>query len=144
MAILKAMMMVMKKDGKQMTRTKLFTILLLITLLTTGCDIGYMHNPQPEPPPPKEYEVLSVSTYVAVSTNGWGAVIDQYPAYYFTYIDENGVLHNETIHHTEQGLWKVCIGEENKYVEKENSGCRYLYLTEETLRNMSGLGVRSE
>lgn len=128
-----------------MTRTKLFTILLLIMLLMTGCDIGYMNNPQPEPLQ-KEYEVLNVGNYMEVSTNGFGAVINQYPAYYFTYIDENGVLHDETIHHTEQGLWKVCIGEENKYVEKENRGgtYRYLYLTKETLRNMSGLGVRSE
>ena len=145
MAILKAMMMVMKKDGKQMTRTKLFTILLLIMLLMTGCDIGYMNTPQTEQLQ-KEYEVLNVGNYMEVSTNGFGAVINQYPAYYFTYIDENGVLHDETIHHTEQGLWKVCIGEENKYVEKENRGgtYRYLYLTKETLRNMSGLGVRSE
>lgn len=122
-----------------MVKTNLSFLLLLIMLLMTGCDIGYMHNPQPEPPPPKEYEVLNVGNYMEVSTNGLGAVIDQYPAYYFTYIDENGVLHDETIHHTEQGLWKVRIGEEDKYVEKENRGgtYRYLYLTEETLRNMS-------
>lgn len=128
-----------------MTKTNLSFLLLLIMLLITGCDIGYMHNPRPEPLQ-KEYEVLNIGNYMEVNTNGWGVVINQYPAYYFTYIDENGVLHDETIHHTEQGLWKVCIGEENKYVEKEDRGgtYRYLYLTKETLRNMSGLGVRSE
>lgn len=128
-----------------MVKTNLSFLLLLTMLLMTGCNVGYMHNPQSEPLQ-KEYEILNVGTYMEVSTNGFGAVIDQYPAYYFTYIDENGVLHDETIHHTEQGLWKVCIGEENKYVEKENRGgtYRYLYLTEETLRNMSDLGMRSE
>ena len=69
-----------------MTKTKLLTILLLAMLLITGCDIGYMYNPQPEPLQ-KEYEVLNVGNYMEVSTNGFGAVIDQYPAYYFTYID---------------------------------------------------------
>lgn len=123
-----------------MVKANLSFLLLLTMLLMTGCDIGYMHNPQPEPPPPKEYEILNVGTYMEISTNGWGAVIDQYPAYYFTYIDENGVLHDETIHHTEHGIWKVCIGEENKYVKKE--AYRYLYLTKETLRNMSNLNVR--
>ena len=127
-----------------MTKTKLLTILLLAMLLITGCDIGYMYNPQPEPLQ-KEYEVLNVGNYMEVSTNGFGAVIDQYPAYYFTYIDGKGVLHDETIHHTEQGLWKVCIGEENKYVEKENRGgtYRYLYLTEETLKGMNNYEQRN-
>lgn len=123
-----------------MVKANLSFLLLLTMLLMTECDIGYMHNPQPEPPPPKEYEILNVGTYMEISTNGWGAVIDQYPAYYFTYIDENGVLHDETIHHTEHGIWKVCIGKENKYVKKE--AYRYLYLTKETLRNMSNLNVR--
>jgi hypothetical protein len=127
-----------------MVKTKLLTILLLIMFLMTGCDIGYMNNPQPEPLQ-RECEVLSVGTYMEISTSGWGAVIDQYPAYYFTYIDENGVLHSETIHHTEQGLWKVCIGEENKYVEKENKGSTYyyLYLTEETLKGMNNYEQRN-
>lgn len=132
--------------GKAITnaKTNLSFLLLLIMLLMTGCDIGYMNNPQPEPLQ-KEYEVLNVGNYMEVSTNGFGAVINQYPAYYFTYIDENGVLHDETIHHTEQGLWKVCIGEENKYVEKENRGgtYRYLYLTEETLKGMNNYEQRN-
>lgn len=121
-----------------MIKTNLSFLLLLTMLLMTGCDIGYMYNPQPEPLQ-KEYEVLNVGNYMEASTNGFGAVIDQYPAYYFTYIDENGVLHDETIHHTEQGLWKVYLGEENKYVEKKVRAnlYRYLYLTEETLRGMS-------
>ena len=122
-----------------MIKTKLLTILLLTMLLITGCDIGYMNNPQPEPPPPKEYEVLSVIPYIEVDTNGYGAVLSQDLGYAFTYIDENGVLHNDTIYHTEYGIWKVCIGEENKYVEKKVRAnlYRYLYLTEETLRGMS-------
>lgn len=128
-----------------MVKTKLLTILLLIMFLMTGCNVGYMNNPQPEPLQ-REYEVLSVGTYMEINTGGrWGAIIDQYPAYYFTYIDENGVLHSETIHHTEQGLRKVCIGEENKYVEKENKGSTYsyLYLTKETLKGMNNYEQRN-
>ena len=127
--------------GKAITnaKTNLSFLLLLIMLLMTGCDIGYMNNSQPEPPPPKEYEVLSVIPYIEVDTNGYGAVVSQNPGYAFTYIDENGVLHNDTIYHTEYGIWKICIGEENKYVEKKVRAnlYRYLYLTEETLRGMS-------
>ena len=60
-----------------MIKTKLLTILLLTMLLITGCDIGYVNNPQPEPPPPKEYEVLSVIPYIEVDTNGYGAVLSK-------------------------------------------------------------------
>lgn len=128
-----------------MIKTKLLTILLLTMLLITGCNIGYMNNPQPEPPPPKEYEVLSVIPYIEVNTNRYGGVTSQKLGYAFTYVDENGVLHNDTIYHTEQGLWKVCIGEENKYVEKENKGSTYyyLYLTEETLKGMNNYEQRN-
>jgi hypothetical protein len=133
--------------GKAMAnaKTNLSFLLLLIMLLMTGCDIGYMNNPQPEPPPPKEYEVLSVIPYIEVDTNGYGAVLSQDLGYAFTYIDENGVLHNDTIYHTEYGIWKVCIGEENKYIveDKGFDTYRYLYLTEEILKGMNNYEQRN-
>lgn len=45
---------------------------------------------------------------------------------------------NEANEHTEYGLWKVCIGDENKYVVKDGFDTyRWLYLTEETFNNIS-------
>lgn len=123
-------------------KKKIIATALLTTFLITGCDMGYMNNPQPEPPPPKEYEVLSVIPYIEVNTNGYGAVMSQELGYAFTYVDENGILHNDTIHHTEYGIWKVCIGEENKYIA-EDKGYRYLYLTEETLKGMNNYEQRN-
>lgn len=124
---------------------KLIAVLLACMLLLSGCNIngksiiGTSYSPPKEVPPPIEYEVLSVGQYMETHTNGYGAVIDQELAYYFTYIDENGVLHDDTISHTEYGLWKVCIGEENKYVieAKGVDTYRYLYLTKETLRGFN-------
>ena len=41
--------------------------------------------------------------------------------------------------------WKVCLGEENKYVEKKVRAnlYRYLYLTEETLKGMNNYEQRN-
>ena len=124
-------------------KKKIVAILLFCNLFLLGCTIGNVtfgtsYVPPKEVPAPLEHEVLNVGQYMETHTNGWGAVISQELAYYFTYIDENGNLCDDTISHSEYGLWKVCIGEENKYViEKKGADTyRYLYLTEETLRGI--------
>lgn len=87
----------------------------------------------------QEYKVVSVYQYIAVQTNNFGAVLDQELKYCFSYIGNDGQLHQfDNFEHIEYGLWKIYIGNENKYVIK-NDGIdtyRYLYLTEETLNNM--------
>ena len=123
---------------------KLIAVLLIGIIISSGCTIGNItfgtsYSPPKEVPPPLEYEVLNVGQYMETHTNGYGAVLSQELAYYFTYIDENGNLCDDTISHSKYGLCKVCIGEENKYVveRKGVDTYRYLYLTEETLRVMS-------
>ena len=122
---------------------KLIAVLLICGILLSGCTIGNItfgtsYVPPKEVPPPLEYEVLNVGQYMETHTNGYGAVLEQELAYYFTYIDENGNLCDDTISHSKYGLCKVCIGEENKYVieKKGVDKYRYLYLTEETLRGI--------
>ena len=76
--------------------------------------------------------------YIFTKTNNFGAVLDQKLKYCFTYIGDDGQLHQfDDFEHTEYGLWKVCIGDENKYVVKDGFNTyRWLYLTEETFKNM--------
>ena len=85
-----------------------------------------------------EYQVTSVCQYIETRTNNFGGIIDQELKYHFTYIGDDGQLHQFSgFEHEESGLWKVCIGDENKYVVKDGFDTyRWLYLTEETLRNM--------
>lgn len=85
-----------------------------------------------------EYQVVSVYQYIATQTNNFGAVIDQELRYCFTYIGDDGQLHEfEDFEHTEYGLWKICIGDENKYIVRDGVDTyRWLYLTEETFKNM--------
>lgn len=87
-----------------------------------------------------EYPVVSVYQYMKITkTNYFGAVLDQELRYCFTYIGDDGQLHQfDDFEHTEYGLWKICIGDENKYVVKDGVDTyRWLYLTEETLKNMT-------
>lgn len=85
-----------------------------------------------------EYQVTSVCQYIKTRTNNFGGIIDQELEYYFTYIGDDGQLHQFSgFKHEECGLWKVCIGDKNKYVVKDGFDTYgWLYLTEETLRNM--------
>lgn len=113
----------------------LLIILSLILSFLVGCE--------QEPPEPKvyEYKVISVQTYMKVtSTNTFGAILRQELRYNFTYIDSDGQLYQfSDFYHTQGGCWKLCLGKENKYVVKEHgmSTYRYLYLTEETFNNLS-------
>ena len=117
--------------------------LLSAMLLLSGCTIGNITFgtstvPTKEILSLKEYEVLNVGQYIEINTNAWGAVLSQKPAYYFTYIDEEGILRSESIAHSNYGLCKVYIGDENKYVieEKGVDTYKYLYLTKEVLENI--------
>lgn len=108
-------------------------ILIAFMLCLTGCNSD-------ETPETHEYKVVSVYQYIKIETNTFGAVTSQELAYCFTYIDGEGQLHQfDGFRHTEYGLWKLCIGNENKYVVKEEglNTYRFLYLTEETLASMS-------
>ena len=117
-------------------------ILLALTVYLTGCNSQPMTEEERaayEASKWHEYQVVSVYRYMKVTkTNYFGAVLDQELRYCFTYIGDDGQLHEvDDYEHTEYGLWKVCIGDENKYVVKDGFDIyRWLYLTEETFKNM--------
>lgn len=117
-------------------------ILIILMLCLTGCNFEPMTEEEQaayEASRTHEYKVISVYQYIETQTNRFGGVIDQELNYCFTYIDGDGQLHQfDGFNHTEYGLWKLCIGNENKYVVKEKGfdTYRWLYLTEETLANM--------
>ena len=117
-------------------------ILLALTVCLTGCNSQPMTEEERavyEASRWHEYQVVSVYQYMKVTkTNYFGAVLDQELRYCFTYIGDDGQLHEvDDYEHTEYGLWKVCIGDENKYVVKDGFDIyRWLYLTEETFKNM--------
>lgn len=123
---------------------KIFFIFLLILLILTGCNncdeqTFEISSNIYEELGAHEYKVISVYQYFkATKTNFFGEVLDQELRYCFTYIGDDGKLHEfNDFEHTEYGLWKVCVGDENKYVVKEGFDTyRWLYLTEDTLSNM--------
>lgn len=124
---------------------KKYILRILLVLMTslTGCNSEPLIKEEQaayEASKWHEYQVVSVYQYMkATKTNYFGAILDQELRYCFTYIGDDGQLHEfDDYEHTEYGLWKVCIGDENKYVVKEGFDTyRWLYLTEETFNNIS-------
>ena len=87
-----------------------------------------------------EYKVVSVQRYLFPITNGWGGVLRYETRYSFSYVDGKGQLYEiNDFYHTPYGLWKVCVGEENKYVVQDDGmdSYQWLYLTEETFNRLN-------
>lgn len=120
----------------------ILSILMILTICLTGCNYEPMTEEEwqeYEASRTHEYPVVSVYQYMKVTkTNFYGAILDQELRYCFTYIGDDGQLHEfKDFHHTEYGLWKLYIGDENKYIVKDGFDTyRYLYLTEETFKNI--------
>lgn len=118
----------------------LLCILLVLLVCLNGCSLEPMTEEWAayETSKMHEYQVVSVYQYISARTNNFGAVLDQELKYCFTYNDDGQLHQFEDFEHTEYGLWKVCIGDENKYVVKKDGfdTYRWLYLTEDTFRNM--------
>lgn len=111
--------------------------LLGLLLVLLGCLTGCKTMTEEEQ---NEYKVVTVFQYISPTTNQFGAVLNQELKYCFTYIGDDGQLHQvDDFEHTEYGLWKVYIGNENKYVvqEKGFDTYRWLYLTEETFKSLN-------
>lgn len=120
----------------------LFPILTLFFVGIIACDYESMTEEERisyELSRNHEYKVMSVYQYIETRTNNFGGVMEQKLKYCFTYIGDDGHLYQfDGFEHMNNGLWRVCIGDENKYVVKEGFDTyRWLYLTEETLKNMN-------
>ena len=84
----------------------------------------------------KRYEVLSVYQYVHRETNSLGGIRDECICYYFTYLDSKGKLKTyEGFEDLPYGLTHLKIGKKDEYVT--NPDGKFLYLTKETLKNIS-------
>ena len=84
------------------------------------------------------YEVVSVYKYVRNETNIWGGVIDTDICYNFSYISNGNLYHIEDFIHYDYGLTKVIVGTSDCYIVNKYTDERYLQLTKETLRSLSG------
>lgn len=117
-------------------------LLIVLMFFLTGCNLEPLTEEEKasiRAERTQEYKVVSVYQYIKTSTNQFGAVTDQKLVYAFTYIGSDGQIHQvDDFYHTEYGLWKVKLGNENKYVVYDDYVDTYLtlYLTEETLNNM--------
>lgn len=123
-----------------MKKIKGCILILLIICCFTGCGLTEEERAEFEAKHTYEYEVLSVRQYVSQKTNRFGGVIDEKLKYAFTFLGHDGQMRTvEDFQHLDYGLTKVCIGDKNKYVVKEQGidEYRYLYLTKETLMNMT-------
>ena len=117
---------------KNTIKVIIFSIMMLFFLCSCNLDLTNENSVRN----PKEYEVVSVMKYTETRTNNFGGVIGTDICYAFEYIDNDGVLKSvKNFQHFEYGNTKVCIGDEDKYIIKNN--IRYLYLTKETLKSIT-------
>lgn len=120
-------------------KRKILILLLAVLCIVCFVSCGLVKDAQESTPQVQEYPVVSVDKYLAARTNNFGAVLGHDLKYCFTYIGSDSQLHTVSdFEHTEYGLWKVCLGEENKYIIKESGldTYRYLVLTEETMKKL--------
>lgn len=84
------------------------------------------------------YEIISIEEYIRVTTNQFGAVTDQSPAYSIWYRDPSqpgNVDLIEDIEFHEYGIHKMVLGDKDTITFRLNGGVT-VRLTEETMRGM--------
>ena len=84
------------------------------------------------------YEIISIEEYIRVTTNQFGAVTDQSPAYSIWYKDPSkpgNVDLIEDIEFHEYGVHKMVLGDQDTITFRLNGGIT-VRLTEETMRGM--------
>lgn len=84
------------------------------------------------------YEIISIEEYIRVTTNHFGAVIDQSPAYSIWYKDTSkpgNVDLIEDIEFHEYGIHKMVLADKNTITFRQDGGIT-VRLTEETMRGM--------
>lgn len=84
------------------------------------------------------YEIISVERFIHITTNQYGAVTDQKPAYSIWYKDPSkpgDVELIDGIEFPEYGIHKLKLGDSNKVVFHMDSSIT-IYLTEETMKGL--------
>lgn len=84
------------------------------------------------------YEIISVERFIHITTNQYGAVIDQKPAYSIWYKDPSKPCDVELIdgiEFPEYGIHKLKLGNSNKVVFNMDNSIT-IYLTEETMKGL--------
>lgn len=127
---------------------KIISLILVIIILfnCVGCDLfepmteeeiiqEELRHKQYMEEHTKRYEVLSVYQYVHRETNGLGGISDESICYYFTYLSGNSLKTYEGFENLPYGLTHLRIGKKDEYVT--NPDGEFLYLTKETLKNIS-------
>jgi hypothetical protein len=107
-------------------------IISLTLILLCSCD-----SPEPPLPTTDTYEVVSVTTFVEVSTNGYGAVFNQWIAYNVNYIDANGNIKIAQINPDRNYNHTLALGTSN-YLEITSDNYFTLYLTRDTYNKLTG------
>lgn len=85
------------------------------------------------------YEVVSVYKYARNKTNIWGEIIDADICYNFSYISDDKLCHVEDFIHRDNGKTKVTIGDSDCYIVNKYTDEKYLQLTKETLKSLTGI-----
>lgn len=148
----------LKQEIKQWsTLEKVLTILLIVVLCAGAAFLGWgiydmEKNPEKYEQAAREraiaeqvynekhtYEIISVEEYIRVTTNQFGAVTDQSPAYSIWYKNPSkpgGVDLIEDIEFHPYGIHKMVISEDIDAIIFRMDGGITIKLTEETMRGM--------
>lgn len=89
-----------------------------------------------EVPSSDSYEVLSVTAFVEVETNGFGAVFNQWIVYNVNYLDNQGSVQSITINPNRYNH-ALAIGTSDK-LEITSENHYTLYLTRDTYNKLTG------
>lgn len=82
---------------------------------------------------------MSVYTYTEYVTNLFGGVLSEDIKYGFMYVGDDGQPHEfKGFVNTKAGLYKIYLGDSNKYVTEQKGWdtYRYLYVTKETFNTL--------
>ena len=104
-------------------------ISVLLVVLCSCCDDA-------KDPSPDSYEVLSVTTFVKVETNGWGGVTNQSVRYNVNYIDNQGGVQSIDINPNKYNH-TLALGTSDK-LEITSENHYTLYLTRDTYNKLTG------
>ena len=104
-------------------------IISLLLIILCGCN-------DTEVPSSDSYEVLSVTAFVEVETNGFGAVFDQWIVYNVNYLDNQGDVQSITINPNKYNH-ALAIGTSDK-LEITSENHYTLYLTRHTYDKLTG------